>query len=381
MNVSRSIWFRCAVATCLPGIASTGFAEGFSPAASMHQARFGHTATLLGNGKVLVAGGGTIDDILASSELYDPATDRWAVVGSLAHAREYHAATLLASGKVLVTGGSDAGTPLDSAEIFDPATNTWSAAASMHLARVRHTAQLTPAGTVFVAYGMTAANDSSPTGSTEIYDPATDAWANGPSGPVARAFHQGALLSDGYHVLEIGGQDATAPSASGEQYDLNTGNRVGPFPAMSTARDYFALTPLPARRALAAGGFDASWQTLGSAEYYDENTNHWTPTGPMAAKRYAHTASALDDLGDVLVVGGVTTDASLTSAEIYSAQGNTWSATASSMQTGRAQHTATALGAGRVLVCGGQTGAGDDAVETATCETYTANLIYRDGFD
>src|ERR1700722_1144811 len=107
---------------------SYGHADGFVAAASMHQARFGHTATLLQNGKVLIAGGGTIDETLASAELYDPSTNTWTTTGSLSTAREYHTATLLDSGKVLVVDGSDGPTTLKSAEIYDPVSGTWSAA-------------------------------------------------------------------------------------------------------------------------------------------------------------------------------------------------------------------------------------------------------------
>src|SRR5207248_11216897 len=75
---------------------------------SMHVARLGHTATTLNNGKILVAGGFTkTNTALASAELYDPATGKWSLTGSMNVAREDHTATLLASGKVLVAGGND----------------------------------------------------------------------------------------------------------------------------------------------------------------------------------------------------------------------------------------------------------------------------------
>ena len=88
----------------------------------MTSARDSHTATLLSNGKVLLAGG--IDGIAISptAELYDPATGAWARPKLMAVARFWHTATLLQSGKVLIAGGAgtDLGDPLSSAELFDP---------------------------------------------------------------------------------------------------------------------------------------------------------------------------------------------------------------------------------------------------------------------
>ena len=93
---------------------------------SMHQIRFGHTATLLLNGKVLVTGGGNNVSVTNSAELYDPLSGSWSITGSMTSARYYHAATLLPNGKVLVTGGRDQTyTRLSSAELYDPATGTW----------------------------------------------------------------------------------------------------------------------------------------------------------------------------------------------------------------------------------------------------------------
>src|SRR6266513_3714758 len=82
----------------------------------------GHTATLLPNGKVLVAGGGDINGIHASAELYDPASGAWSATGSLATARSGHTATLLPNGRVLAAGGGDGGSIHASAELYDPAS-------------------------------------------------------------------------------------------------------------------------------------------------------------------------------------------------------------------------------------------------------------------
>src|SRR5436305_495198 len=96
---------------------------------SLNAVRTGHTATLLPNGKVLVAGGYDSHTVLKSAELYDSATGTWGFTGNLNTARRGHTATLLANGKVLVVGGVGSGSfasELTSAELYDPATGAWS---------------------------------------------------------------------------------------------------------------------------------------------------------------------------------------------------------------------------------------------------------------
>src|SRR5207249_1043693 len=95
----------------------------FSATGSMGTARVQHTATLLPNGRVLVAGG-VIDSpfcAVASAELYDPQTGTFSPTGSMGTARYSHTATLLPNGKVLVTGGFDCSSSyIASAELYDP---------------------------------------------------------------------------------------------------------------------------------------------------------------------------------------------------------------------------------------------------------------------
>ena len=119
---------------------------------SMATKRYDHTATLLPNGQVLVAGGFG-GDYLASAELYDPATGLWTATGSMATARFHHTATLLPNGQVLVAGGFNDSGALASAELYDPATGLWTATGSMATTRDGHTATLLPNGQVLVAGG------------------------------------------------------------------------------------------------------------------------------------------------------------------------------------------------------------------------------------
>jgi hypothetical protein len=125
------------------------------PTGSLTIGRNSHSATLLQNGLVLVAGGIATSGTTASAELYDPATGTWAVTGNLNTARYNHTATLLPSGQVLVAGGVG-NSLLASAELYDPATGTWSTTGSLNEERYRQTATLLPDGTVLAAGGQTS---------------------------------------------------------------------------------------------------------------------------------------------------------------------------------------------------------------------------------
>jgi len=108
---------------------------------SLNTARYFHTATLLPDGNVLVAGGWDGFNPFTSAELYAPASGIWNTTGSLHIARELHTATLLLNGMVLVAGGRDSsGQPTASAELYDPAFGTWTDTGSLNTARSVHTA-------------------------------------------------------------------------------------------------------------------------------------------------------------------------------------------------------------------------------------------------
>src|SRR5258707_1061800 len=91
----------------------------------LNLARNSHTATLLPNGQVLVAGGfGT--STLATAQLYDFSSDSWLPAGVMNFPRLVHTSTLLPNGKVLMAGGFGSTSNLVSAELFDPASTNWS---------------------------------------------------------------------------------------------------------------------------------------------------------------------------------------------------------------------------------------------------------------
>jgi hypothetical protein len=151
------------------------------PTGSLPTPRASHTATLLPNGTVLVAGGTgptplqttpPVDPVLASAEIYDPITGNWTSTGSMGQPRQVHTATLLANGKVLVAGGASffGGVFPTSAEVYNPATGKWLPTLPLTSGRTDHIAALLPDGKVLVAGGFNT-SDTGP--STELFDPAS----------------------------------------------------------------------------------------------------------------------------------------------------------------------------------------------------------------
>src|SRR2546430_2605102 len=198
----------CLLALAL-GIASPASAQApgtWAPMADLNQPRAEHTATLLANGTVLVAGGrDAAGQPLASAEIYDPATRTFAPAPSaLAVARKDHTATLLPDGRVLVAGGSDFSGALESAELYDPTAGTVSPAAPLNVPRTLASAALLLDGTVLVAGGQTTTSED--LDSAEIYDAATNAFARlaAPMG-TTRSGHLGVQLLHNGKVLISGG--------------------------------------------------------------------------------------------------------------------------------------------------------------------------------
>ena len=141
----------------------------WSAVASLGTVRQGHTATLLPDGRVLVAGGSGTSGRLNSAEVYDPALGTWSGTGSLGAARGEHSATLLPDGQVLVAGGYNGSGPLSTAQVYDPALGTWSLTGSLGAQRYSHSATLLPNGRMLVAGGYNG--NSAYLSSAEVYDP------------------------------------------------------------------------------------------------------------------------------------------------------------------------------------------------------------------
>lgn len=317
---------------------------------SMTRQRAAHTATLLPDARVLVAGGFAGDEnSLASAEVFNPATSTFASAGDMNAARAGHTATLLPSGKVLIAGGYN-GSYLASAELYDPTTRTFTPTGIMVTARSGHVAALLRNGKVLLAGGTGVGWTFLP--DAELYDPATNTFTATGSMATARESHTATLLANG-KVLIAGGHRGRRPSitifSSAEIYDPATG-AFTPTGNMTRVRHKHEAILLADGRVLIAGGSDErdGRGAYTSAEIYNPATGAFTVTGSMNAARYKlqGTAILLND-GKVLIAGGANR------AEVFDPTTNTFTYASGSLGTTRLFATATRLQNGQVLITGG----------------------------
>ena len=383
MICSETRWFRstrtlvlaCLLAIVFVAITTTSaFSQGsgtWTTTGSLNMARWGHTATLLQNGQVLVVGGNGNGSIyiptFASAELYDPATGHWTVTGSMATPRLGHTATLLQNGQVLVAGGYDNGTGnvASSAELYDPDTGTWSVTGSMTQARDNHAAILLQNGLVLAAGGTSS---SGVTASAELYNPAAGTWEATGSLNVSRYSAAAVLLPSG-EVLVAGGANSPGgrytPLASTELYNPSQGQWAS-TQSLNFASAYATATLLGNSDVLVLGV---------PGEFSDPSVHTWTNTGsyPRVATVDRGHAETLLGTGKVLVTGtrcnySGCSHVATTYSFLYDFSSNSWSRTGN-MNQSRVYHTATRLANGQVLVVGGEFRANPVAV--ASAELYT----------
>jgi hypothetical protein len=270
----------------------------FAPTGRMTVERVGHRAVLLRDGRVLLVGGWGRAGPLASAELYDPSSGTFAPTGTLRDRRGGHSATLLADGRVLVAGGTDGARELASAELYDPRTGTFAPSGDLLTARAGHVAVARPDGAVYVLGG--SGGRGNVLASAELFSPSPGTFGRLGEMTVPRHKHAAALLPNGL-VLIVGGSDARdfAGRYTGvEVYDP----AAGLFRALTAlGRPRFkledAVVVLPSGAVLVAGGGDR-------AEILDPGTSGFRPVaGDLGAAWSFATATPLRD-GRVLIVGG-----------------------------------------------------------------------------
>jgi len=217
----------------------------WTTAGSLLTPRVLHTATLLPHGKVLVAGGESLLGVyyigvyyyyewlyLTNAEVYDPLNRTWTSTGSMNTARDGHTATLLPNGQVLVAGGYGDGGATNSAEVYDPVSGTWTVTGSLNTPRYSHTATLLPNGQVLVEGGI-GTNYDTPLASAELYNPASGTWTVTGSLNTPRYSHTATLLPNG-KLLVAGGYGTNGSLNSTELYDVGLGFNASWQPQIAT---------------------------------------------------------------------------------------------------------------------------------------------------
>jgi hypothetical protein len=303
---------------------ATHSAELFAPASGsfaattggMIQVRSGHCSALLPNGKVLIAGGGgSASSLFKTAELFDVVTQSFTATGDLNQARDGATATLLTTGKTLIAGGKDStGASLSTAELYDPNTGSFTVTGTMQMPRVQHTATLLANGKVLLIGSSTS------TAAAELYDPVSGKFT--PTGSLlhARAHHTATLLPNG-KVLVVGGTLFTTPEGGGAQpadislssteiYDPATGTFQSAGDLV-TARGYHSATLLPNGTVLIAGGYSQGFdgdadpfvETMFAAEVFNPSTGSTAAAASLVGARAEHMAVLLNNR-QVLVTGG-----------------------------------------------------------------------------
>jgi hypothetical protein len=352
--------------------------KNFTSNASMEATRAAHTATLLPNHNVLITGGFSSESTfqsLASAEVYNSKTATFSDTGSMSFARSSHTATLLANGKVLIAGGTSVYNQLlfvmATAEIYDPATGTFTATGSMATPRENHTATLLADGKVLVTGGDNSTSGAF--GSAELYDPATGTFSSGGSMTTPRDLHTATLLTNGQVLIAGGGISyGYPPLNTAELYDPTTQTFTATG-SMLDGRAAHTATLLPSGKVLMGGGI-GSLGALSSAELFDPGAGTFSATGSLTAPRSGHTATVLRN-GNVLIATGYSLISPLLifepsfTAEIYNSTKGTFTATGP-MVVGRTNSAATLLHSGKTLFTGGVA----NSVYNETQFSYTENI-------
>jgi hypothetical protein len=349
--------FTAAISLC-GDIAKQQTAGQIIPTGNMKVPRSGHTATLLRDGTVLMAGGMLRNgDFSSTAEIFDPKTNQFSPVKNMLLGRVGAAAALLPSGRVLIAGGWY---ETDEAEIYDPATRSFAVTARMNERRARPTATVLRDGTALITGGEHDSNTMVATNSAEVYDEHTGKFTRVGAMHTGRVAHTATLLQDGRVLVAGGGTARKQVTQSVEIYDPKT-RAFSMVAKMSVPRYKHTAVLLNDGTVLIAGGSDAGdWETAyNTAEIYNPRTNGFTSTGKMAEGRFKLPPEAVQIKNSVLIFGGAP------GAALYDERGKGFLEIVGSGDTERFYPSATLLEDGRVLLAGGYPKHSDAATRSA----------------
>jgi chitodextrinase len=298
----------------------------FTETGSLNNARTYFTATLLSNGMVLVAGGRVYNSsftTITSAELYNPTTGTFTNTGGLNMRRAQHTATLLNNGMVLIAGGrgdytTTVPTDVTQAELYNPATGSFALTGSLNIARMGHTATLLGNNQVIIMGGWNDGPNSSTegfVGVSELYNPATGVFTSTTELNTWRYNHTATVLSNG-KILIVGG--ILGYSSSGyicyptcppsELYDP-VANQFSNSGFLITQRENHTATLLSSGNVLVTGGDNGQpfgspyYQALANVEIYNLSSGTFAAGENLNVARSGHTATLLSN-GEVLIAGG-----------------------------------------------------------------------------
>jgi hypothetical protein len=306
----------------------------------------------------------------------------------LTDARRGHTATVLADGSVLIAGGEASGGIVTSVERFVPATRTFTREeASFVVGRAHHTASVLPDGRHLVTSGSDNVNT---VGSNELFDSDSGLFMTLPASLLElRAGHTATVLHDGRVLIAGGRQPAALGSTEAfdgqfatlfkPRFDSGGGQFLSLSSQLVEPRSDHTATLLPDGRVLIAGGQNDSG-FLTSVEVFDPAANAFVllaATLPVA--RAGHSATLLPD-GRVLLLGGRNTSGYLDAALVFDPATNSFAEAQERLALPRAHHTATLLYYGEILIAGGDTAAGPSAhtefVKPAASDTLAPRALH-----
>lgn len=362
------MWMRCALAVLtlglwacsageweeeLPGGAEQSEGELVQAVGPLRQARYHHSSTRLLDGRVLYAGGGTGNSspLLASAELYDPATGTTSLVAPMNTARRAHTAVLLQDGSVLVSGGITSTGVTASVERYVPSTNTWSVLPAMPRSSYGHATTVLADGRVLMSGGV-----SYPT-SAYLFNPATQSWSPTGSMGLGRMFAATLRLPDNRVLAINGGTAATADRNSVELYDPATGTWS---PRART--QYGSSSP---SAVLMPNGRVVATDLDNAPSEYDVATNTWTLL-PAYNRNHASGTLVFTN-GALMVIAGGLNERSI---ERFDSVLRRWDLVGE-LSVARNDIAVDVLGNGSVVIAGGS--------QTNTYVPYATMDLYTDG--